>query len=99
MIELNVNQTMLRKGALINFPAFEAEAFPIHQETIIIIVGDKAFNCNVDRVNFGSMCNLYVKQNQGFEEWINENHSINDTISFQRVFDATGIVRVLIVNN
>ncbi|MBC8266302.1 MAG: hypothetical protein H8E84_04990 [Flavobacteriales bacterium] len=99
MIEKRVIQAMFAPSRFLTFPADVSEDFPDHGETMQVIANNSIYTCNINRMDFGNMCNLYVLANQGYDEWVADNYNVNDVIRFRRIYDAQGIVRVLIVQN
>lgn len=99
MITMNVNRAMFGPSRLIRFPANVSEHFPNHQETMLLIVRERLFNCNVNRAAFGNMCNLDVIANQGYDEWMEQEYVVGDIMYFTCIYDVAGVVRVLIINN
>lgn len=90
----------LLEQRFINIPTGINANFPLDSEGIWLIIGQGAIKGEVDRRNFnnGRGCCLRFPANAGFEEWV-ENYHLGDMIEFRRIYDAQGIVRVLIVQN
>jgi hypothetical protein len=99
MIEKRVIQAMFAPSRFLTFPAGVSDNFPDHEETMQIIANTHVYTCNINRMDFGNMCNLYVLAQQGYDEWVADNYNVGDVVRFTRIYDAQGIVRVLIVNN
>lgn len=99
MLRKEVTNALLEQR-FINVPADINETFPQDSEDILLIVDELVIKGEVDRRNFnnGRGCCLRFPANKGFEAWV-LNYSIGDEIEFKRIYNASGVVRVLIVNN
>jgi hypothetical protein len=91
---------MLDQGFL-GFPTHIGADFPEDTEFMYLIANNRMFECEVDKRNFNGTCMLKVKNKrvQGYDDWVNSNYQENDVIRLRRIYDAQGIVRVLIVQN
>jgi len=100
MIEKRVIRAMLDQG-FVGFPNHIGINFPEDTEYMYLIAGSRLFECEVDKRNFNGTCMLKVtnKRVQGYDDWVNSNYQENNVIRFKRIYDAQGIVRVLIVQN